>query len=50
MELGIVINLAVVVFAILGATSSLNRIAKGISRSNELKEKELKAKYPDMDI
>lgn len=48
--LGIVICLAALLLVIVALVNATERIAKEIKRSNELKEKELKAKYPDMDM
>ena len=49
-NIGIVMALTSIGFLILGLTNVVNKISVALNRQNELKEKELKAKYPDTDI
>lgn len=51
MELEIVVILFMIFIALVWSIApSLKDIKELLNRQNELKEKELKAKYPDMDI
>lgn len=49
-NIAVVISLAGIGFSILGLTQIVHKILVALNRQNELKELELKAKYPDMNI
>lgn len=49
-NLGIVVSLSGIALTIVGLTQVVYKISVALDKQNELKEKELKAKYPDMDI